>query len=133
MALRTKCIFDPKEKDDGLRVSIMRSHNNPDGVTPDSRIQKDLFNRHLSNLAPSEELLGQFHRRRVAWEEFEKRFSWELELGDNPVTLREIAKISLRTNVTILSVERDSRFSHRRVVADKCQQLVPGILVEHYI
>jgi len=133
MALRTKYIFDPKEKDDGLRVSIMRSHNNPDGVTPDSRIQKDLFDRHFLNLAPSEELLGKLHRRQVAWEEFEKRFAWELELGDKPGILREIAKLSLRSNVTLLSIERNSNFSNRRVVADKCQELVPGILVEHYI
>lgn len=133
MALRTKYIFDPKEKDDGLRISIMRSHNNPDGVTPDSRIQKDLFDRHFSSLAPSKELLGQLHRKQVPWKEFERRFAFELELGDNPSMLKEIAKLSLRSNVTLLSVERDSNVSHRRVVADKCQQLVPGILVEHYI
>lgn len=133
MALRTKCILEPKEKDDGLRISIIRSHNNPDGVTPDSRIPTDIFNRHFPGLAPSEELLGQFHRRRVVWEEFEKRFIQELQIGDNPALLREIAKLSLRSNVTLLSIERDSRFSHRRIIAGECQRLVPGILVEHYI
>jgi uncharacterized protein YeaO (DUF488 family) len=131
MTLYTKCILAPKSNDDGLRISVMSRHTLQDGKTPDPRITKESFDEHRPDLAPSPGLVGAFYRNQIAWCSYEERFLEQLKNSQTQRSLRELADMARRGNVTLLCIEATAEYCHRRLLAEECQRLVPGIVVEH--
>lgn len=132
MALFTKCILNDKEKGDGVRISVMSRHTLNDGVTPDPRITSSSFDYHYPELSPSPKLIGDYYKRGLSWDEFENRFREQMQSAFAQVILGEIAAMSISENVTLLCIEDEAHFCHRRIVAEECKKLVPEITVEHH-
>ncbi len=131
MALYTKCILKEKDASDGLRVSIMSRHTLQDGTTPHPQISPDSFDIHMPALAPSPKLIGDYYKRGLSWEDFEKRFTVEMSSAASVEKLQEITEKALRENVTLLCIEETCDFCHRRLVAELCKKLNSDLVVEH--
>ncbi len=127
--LRTKCILAPIEPSDGCRISIMSRHTLSDGITLDTRITPVHYDLHFPVLAPPPSLLGDYYKRGLAWDEFERRFIEYLHLSHVMCVLRELALRALDEEVTLLCIEETPEYCHRRIVAQECALLVHTLTV----
>lgn len=132
MTLFTKCILDEKEENDGVRISVMSRHTLNDGVTPDTRITSSTYEEHHPELAPSLKLIGDYYKRALSWDQFEFRFCEQIKNPSTQVILGDIAARSLSENVTLMCIEKEPHFCHRRLLVEECKRLVPEIIVEHH-
>lgn len=133
MSLFTKCILKEKNEIDGMRISVMSRHTENDGVTPNKRISSDSFEVHYPELAPAAELLGDYYKRGLPWDQFEVRFREQIRKSASAqIILGEIAIMSLCENVTLLCIEDEHHHCHRRILAEECKELLPQIVVEHH-
>lgn len=126
MSLITKSILAPIEKEDGYRVSVMSRHTLNDGITPDIRIKENMYDEHLKELAPSAILLGDYYKRNLTWHEFEKRFKQEI-IASKLGILEKLCLRALKENVTILCIEQEPYFCHRRLLAEICKKYQPSL------
>jgi len=102
--IRTKSILDKRSKDDGVRICVMRWVK--------SFYDYDVW---LRQLAPSIELLNDYRRKKIDWNEYEIRYLKEME--DKQELIKELKKRSDRGEViTLLCWEKDDRFCHRRLL-----------------
>ena len=111
MGIRTKSIYEPKEKEDGLRVLITRYY--PRGV------KKDRFDRWMKELSPSIPLLRAYKDGKKTWDELASGF--EAEVNANPAALEAIdvlKKESRKGSVTLLCYEKAPNPCHRTIVAE---------------
>lgn len=129
MALFTKCIFKPRSPEDGFRISVMSRHTLNDGETPDVRITPDSYDAHHVVLAPSPQLLGDYYKRGLIWNEFEKRFRAEIAHPEALNLLRMIAELAHTQNITLLCKEEGPELCHRRILAEECNRLSPSLVV----
>jgi len=127
--LITKCILSPSSESDGYRISVMSRHTLNDGVTPDKRVVH--FDLHLPVLGPSPKLIGDYYKRGISWAEFESRYLDEIRNPRVEGFVKSLAEKSLHENVTILCIEDVADHCHRRLLAEECQRLVPGLKIEH--
>lgn len=130
MSLKTKSIFAPIENDDGHRISVMNRHTLNDGITPDENIKNHMFNEHQKLLAPSAKLLGDYYKRGLSWEEYEKRYREEIKKDESSKILKEISKKALNENITLLCKEENPDFCHRRLLAEECKNCEPNLEIK---
>ena len=71
--IKTKCIKDPIEPSDGIRISVMSSHT-IDGIIPDTEITENMYDLHIPELAAPKNLLGDYYKRGLSWSEYEIRY-----------------------------------------------------------
>jgi uncharacterized protein YeaO (DUF488 family) len=95
-----------------------------DGVTPDKRIKTNRYNIWRKDLAPSGKLLGDYYKRGLSFEDFEKRFN--IEMKDNEF-LKSLAKLSLTQNITFLCKEKKADKCHRRLLVNICKKFEPNL------
>jgi uncharacterized protein YeaO (DUF488 family) len=126
MALQTKCILDPRNSNDGLRISIVNKNKSNDRETA------GLFDLIYIALAPSRNLMELLNKNLVTWEKFEKKFKKELNRSIQQIRIKELSDLALQGNVTILSLEDTTKSSYVRIVAEQCKQLKPELFVRHY-
>ena len=125
--IRTKCILEPLGDYDGLRISVMNRYTLNDGITPDLRINDSSYDIWLPWLAPPNLLLGDYYKRELPWEQFEKRYRNYIE---KPWIVNEIQKIasrSLNSDITLLCIEGSPEYCHRRILAEECQKYEPSL------
>lgn len=127
MSLRTKSIFAPVEKEDGYRISIMNRHTLDDGITTDDKIKDNLYDEHQILLSPSAKLLGDYYKRNLPWEEYEKRFLGEMNNEESVKIIKEISQKALKENITLLCKEDKPDFCHRRLIAELCKKYEPKL------
>lgn len=128
--LYTKSIYKDPKTDDGLRVSVMSRHTLKDGKTPDPNIQKCDF--HIPTFGPSPKLIVDFFKDRISWDDYKRLYLEEIKSNPKVVSqMKFFAKHSLTHNVTFLCVEEKAEDCHRKILADECQRLVPGLIVVH--
>lgn len=128
--LRTKCILAPRAPEDGMRISVMSRHTLSDGVTPDARITSETFAVHWPVLAPPPRLIGDYRKRGLSWDNFSRRFGEHLEsLVAQAAVLRLLCLLE-ETDITLLCIEDSPDCCHRRLLAEKCRQLQPGLQME---
>lgn len=109
MAIKTKCIFEPIEPEDGHRILITRYY--PRGV------KKENFDQWVSVLSPSPDLLFSYKEGRKTWEEFAKGFVSEIRNNTDSIeAIYALAKASLNEEITLLCFERDHKPCHRHLV-----------------
>ncbi len=131
MALYTKCILEEKETSDGIRISVMSRHTLNDGVTLDTGITDSSYDEHYPELAPLPKLIGDYYKRGLHWEQFEILFREQIKNPSAQVILGDIAIRSLYENVTLMCIEKEPHFCHRRLLVEECKRLLPEITVEH--
>ncbi|BFI76946.1 uroporphyrin-III methyltransferase [Sulfurisphaera ohwakuensis] len=90
--IKIKRIYDPVEKDDGIRILVDRLW--PRGV------RKDKVDVWLKDIAPSDELRTWFNHDPNKWEEFKKKYFEEL--SKNPKLDILLQLIKKGENVTLL-------------------------------
>lgn len=116
--LKTKSIQEGTEKSDGVRICIMRR------IKPE--FQFDIW---IPTLAPSTELLNEYHKKKINWDEFEKRFRKEVLLKEKKY-LNLILYIAKKNIVTLLCWEETAEKCHRRLVAERIKELYPEVKVK---
>jgi uncharacterized protein YeaO (DUF488 family) len=133
--LRTKCIFDPVSKEDGLRISVMSRHTLEDGITPDSRIIPGVsYMEHHVKLAPPPTAVGRWYRSgkgEADWNTFTEEYLGHLDKPEPARKVRRLAKMALRRDVTILCVEPRGEKCHRVILAQRCKDIQPRLEVRH--
>jgi uncharacterized protein YeaO (DUF488 family) len=106
----------------------MSRHTLNDGITPDKSITNEMFDEWQPLLAPSPTLLGEYYIRGLPWHEFEEEFKAQL---DRPLTARSvqiIAELAMDKNVTLLCTEQTPEQCHRRIIAERCQFIIPELV-----
>lgn len=102
--IKVKSILDKKNKDDGVRICVMRFVKNFYD-----------YDEWLRELAPSIELLNDYRKRRIDWSEYERRYFKEME--DKKELIKELKKRSDEGEViSLLCWEKDDSFCHRRLL-----------------
>ena len=114
--LFTKSLQAPKQPQDGLRVCVMRRIK----PTYDFDIWAPL-------LSPSEKLLQAYViNQEMSWDEFKPLFLKELaKTGEDFLSF--LCDLATKQNVTLLCWEEKPDFCHRRLLAEKCQDLCPKL------
>lgn len=125
--LKTKCIRVEHEPSDGLRISIMSRHTEDDGQTPDSTITPDSYDQWWPILGPPLGLIGAYCRQEIDWDEYTAGFMDHLEEAPVVDVVERLAHMALRRNVTLLCTEETPEQCHRRLVAERCQAIVPEL------
>lgn len=115
--LLTKSIQSKVARKDGIRICIMRR--------PDGRDKYDVW---MPALAPSNLLLDEYHKKKIAWSDFENKFKKEVVKKQDKY-LRILAEIASKYDVTILCWEKKPLMCHRRLVAEECKKINPKLNV----
>ena len=119
--IKVKCAWEPKHKDDGLRILVTRYH--PRGL------RRNRYDLRMPNLGPSERL---FKNGKSTWREFGKAYREEM-LGEdvtekkNPrirnsgqrFTLGLLKKLAKTQNITLMcNCPPDTDQCHRFLLRD---------------
>lgn len=128
--LRTKSIRLGREPDDGIRISVMSRHTLTDGVTPDPEITPNLYDDWWPELAPPPKLIGDHYKRDLPWDEFEQRYIDHIRSPQTAKQMENLISLVLVKSVTLLCVEDTPQRCHRRLLAQECLLLSPGIIVD---
>lgn len=139
MTLRSRCILSPREASDGTRISIMSRHTLSDGITPHPEISDDLFDKHVTDLAPPPKLVGRWYRSELGGQDkttFDKEFApryIEHIYSDaiEPIVFA-LAKTSIHKTVTVLCIESTPEMCHRRLLLEECQKIQPTLEINIY-
>ena len=106
MPLKTKRIYAPAAKSDGVRILVDRLW--PRGI------KKDAFDLWLKDVAPSNALRKWFHHEERHWSEFRTRY--RKELAANPA-VDELRKAVKGKTATLLYGARDETHNQAVVLA----------------
>ncbi len=131
MALFTRCILSRPDLSDGFRISVMSRHTLNDGITQDIRIRPDNYRLHLPMLAPSPKLIGDYYKRGMHWDDFHRRYLDEISQAPKFGWALWLSTRALVGDVTVLCIEESASFCHRRLLAEFCLALEPGLHIEH--
>ena len=104
--VKIKRVYDPQEASDGTRILVMRLW--PRGIR---RERIDEWNR---DLAPSRDLLFDFKRHGLPWEEYVKRYWKEIR----PEAVDAIRRRSRHETITLLCACTDENHCHRGLLRD---------------
>jgi len=132
MALFTKCILHDRQPEDGIRISVMSRHKLSDGKTNDERITQDKFDEHIQEFGPPPKLIGDYYKRGLSWEQFEQRYLKHIRSSAISSKVRTLAGRSLSEDITILCIEDNPQYCHRRLLAEECVRLFPNLIIEHH-
>lgn len=114
MNIKTKSVYDPIGEDDGVRIKVTRYW-----IRGIGRLQHkiDLW---MKQLAPSKELLFDWKKGRITWQEYEERFFNEMK--EQKEALDKVREMAFEQTVTFLCVERgapeDKIRCHRRLLKE---------------
>lgn len=117
--LKTKSVHTDAEPTDGLRILVTRFRGRG--------LPTDRYDTWMANLGPSEKLLRSVLDGKITWKEFSKRYRDEIfapaaadaanvtiKNHGQKFTLRLIAKLATRQNVTLLChCAEDAKQCHR--------------------
>ncbi|MGP8057207.1 MAG: DUF488 domain-containing protein [Nitrososphaerales archaeon] len=111
MAVRTKSIFQPAEREDGCRILITRFY--PRGVA------RETFYDWASVLSPNPDLLFAFKEGKIDWDEFKREFIGQIK-GDvaSLEAIHALHELSEKEDITLLCFEKDGNPCHRHLVRD---------------
>lgn len=104
--IKGKSVQLKREKDDGIRICIMRFVRR--------YYDYDIL---MQELAPSIELLTEYKKGKMNWEDYEKRYLDEIK--DKDSAIQKIIDLGKDKNVTLLCWEFDDKFCHRRLVINE--------------
>lgn len=120
--VRTKRIYDEPSSEDGYRILTMRYW--PRGIA------RSKVDEYVTKTAPSRELLHEFLREGLPWEQYVPRYLEEME---SEAALKEIARLknmARSRTITIMCGCEDGRRCHRsllrQLIVDGSQGLPRG-------
>lgn len=110
-----KSIYDPKSKDDGLRVLVMQYW--PRGV------KKEKVDVWYKDLGTSKQLIKAWKAGRVTWPQFKKRYIADLKEERKQALVQELAKRAKRERITLLCGCRDPTVCHRSILKEQIENV----------
>jgi len=110
-----KSIYDPKSKDDGLRVLVMQYW--PRGV------KKEKIDVWYRDLATSKELIKTWKAGKITWTQFRTRYLADLKEEHKRALLRELAKRAKLEKITLLCGCRDPDRCHRVILKEQIEKV----------
>lgn len=123
--LKTKSILSKKEVDDDLRISVMSRHTLKNGKTPNPRIKDNFYDIHKPIFAPPLKLIGDYYKKNLPWEKFEREY---LNYLDSVyIEVEKLSKDAIENNITLLCIESSPKRCHRRLLAEKCKEISPEL------
>ena len=129
--LYTKCILHPKERLDGLRISVMSRHTLSDGVSIDPRITFTSFDEWYIDLAPPAALVGAYYKKGLPWDAFAEAYLAYLRQPSLLFAVEDLARRAFREDITLLCIEENAAQCHRGLLAQECQWYVPQLDIMH--
>jgi uncharacterized protein YeaO (DUF488 family) len=124
MSLKTASIKKIRTAtDQSYRISIISRHTLSDGVTPDPDISMDAYDDWWQVLSPPAKLIGAYYKRGLSWDDFAAEFQRYLCTPVAQTALQRLIYLAKIRDVTIMCVENNPQYCHRRLVAEACQQL----------
>src|SRR5687767_4854711 len=112
--LRTVRIATPRERNEGLRIGTVRFL--PRGVSKKDYARLDYFDVWLPTLAPSADLLRTLKQGSLATRTFFARYRAEMKHTDARQTIELLARLALRTPISIACYCEDETRCHRSVL-----------------
>jgi uncharacterized protein YeaO (DUF488 family) len=109
----------------------MSRHTLNDGLTPDPRILRGLYDEHLVILAPSPRLMGDYYKRGLQWTEFEVRYLLQIRQPETIPVVRRLARRAIEQTITLCCIEETAEFCHRRLLAEECVRSDPRLRIIH--
>jgi uncharacterized protein YeaO (DUF488 family) len=109
----------------------MSRHTLNDGITPDPRILRELYDEHLVILAPSPRLMGDYYKRDLQWAGFEVRYLQQIHQPDIIPVVRRLARRATEQTITLCCIEETAEFCHRRLLAEECVRYEPSLNIVH--
>ena len=106
-----KSIYDPKSKDDGFRVLVMRYW--PRGVS------KERVDAWYRDLGTSKELIKAWKAGKISWPELKRRYLSDLKDDHKQALILELAERSKKQKVTLLCGCRDPNRCHRSILKEQ--------------
>ena len=107
--IKTKSIYQEKEKGDGTRILITRFY--PRGV------KKTKFDLWIRGASPEKDLLKKYRSGKISWVQFSKKFKEQLyNLEESKNAMKQISETAKRKNVTLLCYEKEGENCHRIIV-----------------
>lgn len=101
-----KNIYDPKDKDDGFRLLVMRLW--PRGVA------KSAIDLWMKELGTENDLIHAWKAQTISWADFSKRYLASLK--GKETLLDELAKRSKKETITLLCSCKDAKHCHRSLL-----------------
>ncbi|MBI4170655.1 MAG: DUF488 domain-containing protein [Candidatus Aenigmarchaeota archaeon] len=114
MTLYTKSIRAKLENKDGTRICVMRY------IRPYYK-----FDIWAPALAPPEELLMAYKKKRISWGEYEELYRDVLKREGPLITC--LANMAALTNVTLLCWELTPENCHRRLISQEIEKYNPDV------
>ncbi len=109
--VKTKSVYDPVEESDGQRILVSRYW--PRGL---SRERLSLT-EHLKDAAPSVELLQDWKKGNISWDEYKNRYY--KEMAQQHETISKLAKMVCDKTITLLCLEcEEDPHCHRHLLKD---------------
>ncbi len=106
--IRLKRIYDAPDDDDGLRVLATRYW--PRGV------QRSAVDEYHSGLAPSRDLIKEYKKGDLQWDDFGRRYRKELETAEARDQLHRLASIARRNTITLMCFCAEEWDCHRTIL-----------------
>jgi uncharacterized protein YeaO (DUF488 family) len=117
--LKLKRVYENSERSDGARFLVERLW--PRGMKK-AQLKLDAW---LKDVAPSDSLRRWFGHDPLKWNEFQKKYRFEL--SDNPDTWKPILEAAKRGNVTLLYSSRDREHNNALVLKSFLEERIAGI------
>lgn len=109
--IKTKSIYNPIEKKDGLRVLITRYY--PRGV------KREKYDIWVRELAPSAELLKRYKKSEIKWNDFTSTLLSELQNNlDSIKAIQDLQNKNHMQDITLLCHEKDGDNCHRYMIKE---------------
>ena len=104
MTIKLKRVYEEPENSDGIRVLVERLW--PRGLSKE-KAKVDIW---LKDAAPSTELRKWFNHDHSKWEEFKKRYYFDLD--NNPEALKPIYDLPKSANITFVFASKEEQFNN---------------------
>lgn len=115
--IKTKSVYyDKPEKDDGIRILVMRRWCRPLSK------EKAKINEWMKELGPSEKLLSDWNNHLIDWAEYEKRYLEEMKKQKE--NIRKLAEIARKKTITLLCKELTDEQCHRRLLKELIEKFM---------
>jgi len=110
LSLKTKSIYEAKEKSDGVRILITRFY--PRGI------KKSHFDLWLRQASPKPALLKKYKSDQIDWKEFSREFRKQMRTSEESKNaIHElIGLLGREKDVTLLCYEKEGLNCHRYLV-----------------
>ena len=107
--IKTKSVYyDKAEESDGVRILVMRRWCRPLSK------KKAKIDEWLQELGPSKELLEQWNKNLISWDEYKIRYLKEMKAQTG--LIENLAKRAKKETITLLCKESTDEYCHRRLL-----------------